>query len=218
MYNIYIVDDESDLLELLKEYLERAGYAVKAFSDGRQALASVHEQAHLWLLDIMLADDVSGYDILKALRAESSVPVIFMSARSQQIDRIMGLEMGSDDYIPKPFSPREVVLRVDNVIRRVYGASGSDNASYAGYSVNLKKRQILKDGQEVDLTAKEMDIALYLFENRGVAFTRGQLLEHVWGADYYGSDRVVDDLVKRVRKKLPEFDIETMYGYGYRLK
>lgn len=218
MYNIYVVDDEKDLLMLIKKYLEKEGYNVKTFSTGESAMDAIGEEVHLWLLDIMLGGDINGYDIIKEINARSNTPAIFMSARDHELDRIMGLELGSDDYITKPFSIRELVLRVNIVIKRVYGDKVDSIKKYANYEIDINKRLVSKDGEDISLTSKEMDMVLYLLNNHNISFTRDQLLNQIWGADYYGSDRVVDDLIKRIRKKMPGFDIETIYGYGYRLK
>jgi two-component system response regulator CssR len=217
MHTIYIVDDEKDLLALAKRYLEKEGYEVKAFSDGAQAIDAVSENASLWLLDIMLGGEISGYDIIKEIKDKRPVPVIFMSARNQELDRIMGLELGGDDYITKPFSMREMVLRVNNVIKRTYNQKPTSTVVYGEYVIDEHKRTIQKGEQKIQLTSKETDMVLYLVKNRNISFTRDKLLSEVWGQDYFGRDRVVDDLIKRIRKKMPGFNIETIYGYGYRL-
>ena len=218
MYSVYVVDDEEDLLLLLGRYLEKEGYAVKTFVSGEQAMTALDDEVHLWLLDIMLSGEINGFDIIKAIRERSSIPVIFMSARNQQLDRIMGLELGSDDYVAKPFSPRELVLRVNNVIKRVYHGAPENEIHYARYRINPDRRTVYMNDGLIDLTSKEMDLMLMLVQNKNRAFTREQILSAIWGEDYFGSDRVVDDLIKRLRKKMPELDIETIYGYGYRLK
>ena len=144
MHSIYILDDEKDLLLLTKRYLEKEGYEVKAFSDAKKAMNAVTEDASLWLLDIMLGGDISGYDIIKQIKEKRPVPVIFMSARDQEIDRIMGLELGSDDYITKPFSMREMVLRVNNVIKRTYKQDAADVKAYGDYTVDTVKRTVFQ--------------------------------------------------------------------------
>ncbi|NLG37299.1 MAG: response regulator transcription factor [Clostridiales bacterium] len=217
MATIAIVDDEKDLLTLLERYLAEEGYAVKTFESGEQALEAIGDAVDLWLLDIMLSGQISGFDLIRMIREKAPAPVIFMSARSQQLDRIMGLELGSDDYIPKPFSPRELVLRVRNVLRRT--ASPPQEGMRVGpYTVNAAGRTVFCEGAAVDLTSREMDLLLLLAGHRNQAFTRDQLLTGVWGPDYFGSDRVVDDLIKRLRRKMPALDIETIYAYGYRMK
>ena len=217
MHTIYIVDDEKDLLALTKRYLEKEGYEVRAFSDGAQAINAVTENASLWLLDIMLGGEISGYDIIKEIKDKRPVPVIFMSARNQELDRIMGLELGSDDYITKPFSMREMVLRVNNVIKRTYKEKPTSAVVYGEYVIDENKRTVQKGELQIQLTSKETDMVLYLVKNKNISFTRDKLLSEVWGQDYFGRDRVVDDLIKRIRKKMPGFNIETIYGYGYRL-
>jgi two-component system, OmpR family, response regulator CssR len=218
MHKIYVVDDEKDLLNIIRKYLEKEGYKVRTFSDGESAIKAINDEVHLWLLDIMLGSDISGYDVLTAINENHPVPAIFMSARDQEIDRIMGLELGSDDYITKPFSMREMVLRVNNVVKRVYGRSNADIKRYSNYTIDIKKRLVLKDDKPIVLTAKEINMVIFLISSMNTSFTREQLLNNVWGDSYFGSDRVVDDLIKRIRKKMPNFDIETIYGYGYRLR
>jgi two-component system response regulator CssR len=218
MYTVYVVDDEEDLLLLLGRYLEKEGYTVRTFVSGEQAMAVLEDEVHLWLLDIMLSGEINGFDLIKAIRERSDVPVIFMSARNQQLDRIMGLELGSDDYIAKPFSPRELVLRVNNVIKRAYNEMPENEIHYSQYRINPNRRTAYHHGTLIDLTSKEMDLMLMLVQNKNRAYTREQILTAVWGEGYFGSDRVVDDLIKRLRKKMPDLDIETIYGYGYRLK
>jgi two-component system response regulator CssR len=165
----------------------------------------------------MLGGEISGYDIIKEIKDKRPVPVIFMSARNQELDRIMGLELGGDDYITKPFSMREMVLRVNNVIKRTYNQKPTSTVVYGEYVIDEHKRTIQKGEQKIQLTSKETDMVLYLVKNRNISFTRDKLLSEVWGQDYFGRDRVVDDLIKRIRKKMPGFNIETIYGYGYRL-
>jgi len=217
MYNVYIVDDEKDLLNLTKKYLIKEGYNVKTFSSGESAIKAINEKVDLWLLDIMLGGDINGYDIIKKIKEENAVPVIFISARDQEFDRIIGLELGSDDYITKPFSMRELILRVNNIIKRVYGNRQNNIKHYSNYIIDISKRLILQNEIPISLTSKEIDMILLLLANINISFTREQLLNNIWGNDYFGSDRVVDDLIKRIRKKMPEFNIETIYGYGYRL-
>jgi two-component system response regulator CssR len=218
MNTIYIVDDEKDLLVLTQKYLQREGYAVKTFENGESAMAAINNNVDLWLLDIMLGGDINGYDLIKAIKEQNPVPAIFMSARDQEFDRIIGLELGSDDYITKPFSMREMVLRVNNVIKHVYGTRETHIKHYGNYKIDVTKRMISENENPLTLTSKEMDLILLLTNNINVSFTRDQLLNSIWGDDYFGSDRVVDDLIKRVRKKIPDLNIETIYGYGYRLR
>ena len=166
----------------------------------------------------MLGDDISGYDIIKAIRKEDSkVPVIFTSARDQDLDKIIGLELGSDDYVTKPYSPKELVLRVNNIMKRVYKEIEDTKIKYEDYIIDSDKRIVLENEKEIKLTTLEFDL-LYLFlTNKNKTFSRDEILNLVWGDDYFGSDRVVDDLVRRLRKKMPKLRVSTIYGYGYRL-
>ena len=216
MYKICFVEDEKDLNDLMKTYLEREGYEVLNFYDGKSALDYVGNKAHLWILDIMLGDSISGYDIFKKKREkDSTVPVIFTSARDQDLDKIIGLELGSDDYVTKPYSPKELVLRVNNIMKRVYLKS-TEKVTYENYTIDLDKRSVYDGKEEVSLTTLEFDLLLMFLQNRNKSFSREDILEAVWGPDYFGSDRVVDDLVRRLRKKMPNIHINTLYGFGYR--
>lgn len=216
MYNICLVEDEKNLNNLVKSYLEKAGYNVIQCFTGEEALA-VSEKVHLWILDIMLTDEISGYDIIKHIREKDSVvPVIFTSARDQELDKIIGLEMGSDDYVTKPYSPKELVLRVNNILKRVY-KSDANKIVYENYSINKEKRTVVKGEEDIKLTALEFDLLILFVDNMNKSFSRDEILNKVWGTEYFGSDRVVDDLIRRLRGKMPELNINTIYGYGYRL-
>ena len=216
MYNICLVEDERNLNNLVKSYLEKDGYSVIQCFSGKQAL-EVKEKVHLWILDIMLGDEISGYDVIKHIRAKDSVvPVIFTSARDQELDKIIGLEMGSDDYVTKPYSPKELMLRVSNILKRVYKLD-SLKIVYEVYSINKEKRTVYEGEQDIKLTALEFDLLVLLLDNMNKSFSRDEILDKVWGTEYFGSDRVVDDLVRRLRGKMPALNINTIYGYGYRL-
>ena len=217
VYSIALVEDEVDLNNLIKTYLEKEGYNVISYTNGKDALSNVNQKFHLWILDIMLGDDISGYDIIKKIReSDDIVPVIFTSARDKDLDRIIGLELGSDDYITKPYSPKELVLRVNKMIKRIYSTENS-KLTYNSYEIDTKKRLVFDNSQELNLTTLEFDL-LYLFiTNINKQFSRDDILNLIWGNDYFGNDRVVDDLVRRLRKKMPKLKIHTIYGYGYRL-
>lgn len=217
MYHICLVEDETDLANLIQMYLEKSGYQVTVFDKGSDAIHYIGNPVNLWILDIMLKDDLSGYDIIKAIRAtDSKVPVIFTSARDQDLDKIIGLELGSDDYITKPYSPKELVLRVNNIIKRVYQPAEQDTIRYANYEVDTVKRIVTSGDKEIKLTTLEFDLLLLFLNNLGKSFSRDGILAAVWGDDYFGSDRAVDDLVRRLRKKMPKLNINTIYGFGYR--
>ena len=215
-HTIAIVEDERDLNELVKRYLEKEGYAARSYFTYEEAsLHTEDDDVSLWLLDIML-DDKSGYDLIEEIRINSpNVPVIFMSARDKEFDRIIGLEKGSDDYITKPFSPKELVLRVNNVIRRAYKENG--RVQVDTYEIDETKRTVYINNQEIELTTKEFELLMLFVRNKSTAFSREQILMRVWDEDYFGSDRVVDDTLRRLRKKMPDLNIHTIYGFGYRL-
>lgn len=218
MYKICLVEDETDLATVVKMYLEKAGYDVVTFTKGSEAISYIGNPVDVWILDIMLGDDVNGYDVIKAIREKYPlVPVIFTSARDQDLDRILGLELGSDDYITKPYSSKELVLRVNNIIKRVYQSTDSKILNYLDYSIDLDKRIVSVKDKTIKLTTLEFDLLVLLVENLNKSFSREDILDAVWGNDYFGSDRAVDDLVRRLRKKMPLLNVNTIYGYGYRL-
>ncbi len=218
MHTICYVEDEMDLSNLVKVYLENAGYNVICFRNGQDAINYIGNDIDIWILDIMLADDVNGYDIIKAIREKNdTVPVIFTSARDQDLDKILGLELGSDDYITKPYSAKELVLRVNNIIKRVYKDKINNQITYQIYTVDISRRVAKKEDKEIKLTTLEFDLLLLFLRNIDKSFSREEILNSVWGNDYFGSDRVVDDLVRRLRKKMPKLNLNTIYGYGYRL-
>ena len=205
MYTICFVEDEVDLLNLIQTYLERSGYQVVTFTKGQDAIDYIGNKVDLWILDIMLGDDVNGYDIIKAIRKQDeNVPV--------------SLELGSDDYITKPYSSKELVLRVDKILKRVYKDTPSQLISYECYKIDTDKRMVVGEKDNViKLTTLEFDLLLLLVKNRNKCFSREEILDAVWGKDYFGTDRVVDDLVRRLRKKMPKLNVNAVYGYGYRL-
>lgn len=216
MYRICLVEDERNLNNLVKTYLEKEGYEVIQCFNGKEAL-DVTLKIDLWILDIMLGDEISGYDIIKKIREKDSVvPVIFTSARDQEIDKVLGLEMGSDDYVTKPYSPKQLVLRISNILKRVYRSDVS-KLVYEDYSINKEKRTVLDKDEEIRLTTLEFDLLIMFLENPGKSFKRDEILNIVWGTDYFGSDRIVDDLVRRLRAKMAKLNITTIYGLGYRL-
>ena len=218
MYKICLVEDEIDLATVVKMYLEKAGYYVTTFNTGTDAINYIGNDVDVWILDIMLGDDVNGYDVIKAIREKYPlVPVIFTSARDQDLDRILGLELGSDDYITKPYSSKELVLRVNNIIKRVYQSKETNTIEYLDYKIDLDKRIVNFKNKEIKLTTLEFDLLVLLVNNINKSFSREEILSAIWGMDYFGSDRAVDDLVRRLRKKMPLLNVNSIYGYGYRL-
>lgn len=220
-YLIYLVEDEKNLNKVLKTYLENEGWQVVSFFNGEEARQAIEKRPHLWILDIMLPG-IDGYQLLREIKADNPLlPAIFISARDEDIDRIVGLEMGSDDYLSKPFLPKELVIRSRRILERTYRNQSVQTMNkllrYPPYLIDKEKRQVSLDDRQLELTSKEFDLLAFFTAHQGQPLSRDQVLEGVWGTDYFGSDRVVDDLIRRLRKKMPELFLETIYGYGYRL-
>ena len=217
VYKICLVEDEISLNNLIKSYMEKEGYDVIQFYKGNDALEYIgKEKIDLWVLDIMLGDSISGYDLIKKIRSlDKNVPVIFTSARDQDLDKILGLELGSDDYIAKPYSPKELMLRINNILKRVY--TNSNKIKYEDYEIDIDKRIVLHNNKEINLTTLEFDLLYMFLSNKGKSYSRDDILNIIWGENYFGSDRVVDDLIRILRRKMPKLNINTIYGFGYRL-
>jgi len=223
---IYVVDDEIRIRELIKSYLENEGYRVVTFGNGEEALDSFRSNpSQMLIIDIMMPK-MNGYDLCREVRKISKIPIIMVSAKDDEIDRILGLELGSDDYISKPFSPRELVVRVRNIFRRIEDKTSIDpienkRVNICDITILFDERRVLKDDIEVKLTSKEYELFLYLVQNKNKVFNREQLITNVWGYDYIGDTRTIDDLVKRIRKKLQDMNskiqITTVWGYGYKI-
>ncbi len=220
---IALVEDDENISDVLLSYLTRQGWKVAAFSSGEEA-REARIQPHLWILDIMLPG-IDGYQLIHEIKASNAdIPVIFISARDADIDRIVGLQMGSEDYLSKPFLPEELVIRTRRVLDRVYKPHNHSKETAASiilgtYRVDLTYREIwqLPEHKRIELTAREFDLLQLFIRHQQQQLDREQILQHIWGHDYFGSDRVVDNLVRRLRRKLPELHLETIYGYGYRL-
>lgn len=219
MFKIYLVEDEENLNKVLKSYLEKEGWNVTSFHNGKEAIKNINDHPDLWILDIMLPD-IDGFTILKNIKdGNENIPIILISARDTQIDRVLGLDMGSDDYLTKPFLPRELIIRTKNLLERMYGKEKPNKIYYLNsYLINETKRSVYLDDKNIELTSKEFDILLLFAKNPNKAFSRDHILDKVWGNDYFGRDRVVDDLMRRLRKKLPLLKVETIYSFGYRIK
>jgi two-component system, OmpR family, response regulator CssR len=219
-YLIHLVEDEPNLNQVLASYLTKEGWEVRSFTDGETARGCIGSPPHLWILDIMLPG-VDGFQLIREIKAVNpATPVIFISARDADLDRVIGLELGSDDYLAKPFLPRELVIRTRNLLGRIYktaAAAEPTSILIPPYRLEPGNRTVKHADTALDLTSKEFDMLHLFFTHSGQAFTREQLLSRIWGDDYFGSDRVVDDLIRRVRKKMPELRLETLYGHGYRL-
>lgn len=222
---IYVVDDEQNIRDLLKTYLTNQGFEVKAFEGGEPALEAFREEpCDMMVIDIMMPG-MDGYSLCRELRKISNIPVIMVSAKDDEIDKILGLEIGGDDYLAKPFSPRELVARIRSVFRRfTENEEAKKNIKQIEVSdviIYLDERKVLKGNSEVEFTSKEYNLLVYLAENKNKVFKREQLITSIWGYDFIGDTRAVDDLVKRIRKKLLDvgsrLEIKTVWGYGYKI-
>ncbi len=217
---ILVVDDEANIIELAKMYLQNEGYVVESARDGREALTKIKSlQPALVVLDLMLPE-VDGWEVCRKVRADSDVPIIMLTARSDDVDKIVGLELGADDYLTKPFNPRELVARVKAVLRRYEKSAASTQPIHLGQvTIDPQRREVTVGGQQLDLRTKEFDLLWALAEHRGIVLSRDQLLDLVWGYDYYGETRTVDVHIAHLRDKLEGSDvvIETVWGVGYKL-
>ncbi len=221
---VMICDDKEAVHESLTRFLHEDGIEVISVYDGEAALEALSRHpVDLIILDVMLPR-INGTDVCRTIRRSSDIPIIFLSARSEEIDRIIGLELGGDDYVTKPFSPREVALRVRKILSRTSAAPArpaTQMLRYAELSVNPDTMEVFVGEQKLDMTAKEVHLLSYLIRNAQKVLNREQILKAVWGYDYYGDTRAVDAVVKRIRKKLPtenvHFSIQSIYGVGYRL-
>ena len=216
-----VVEDDEAIAGLVVLYLEREGFRVLRAGDGDSALAMFRrERPRLVVLDIGLPGAADGLDLCRQLRAAGDTPVIFLTARGDEVDRILGLELGADDYVTKPFSPRELVARVKTVLRRARGAAPPPVLELSGgrLRVDLTRGEVRLKDETVDLTTREYKLLTVLAEHRGIVMSRAQLLELAWGADWYGDERTVDVHVAQLRKKLGgALELATLRGLGYRL-
>ena len=215
---ILIVDDEARMRKLVRDFLEREGYDVSEAADGDQAVATFfeHKDIDLVILDVMMPGR-DGWEVLKTIREYSRVPVIMLTAKGDEQDELHGFDLGVDEYISKPFSPRILVARVQALLRRVH-AESSDVIEVEGIRVDKTAHQVSVDGKPLDLSVKEFELLTYFLENRGIALSRERILNHVWNYDYFGEARTIDTHVKKLRSKLGEKGnlIQTIWGMGYK--
>ena len=219
---VLICDDSVSVHESLANYLRAEGIEVISVYDGEAALEILRAgRADLVILDIMLPR-LAGTEVCRAIRKESDLPILMLSARSEELDRIIGLELGADDYVTKPFSPREVAIRVRTILRRTHPSIGHKKFSVGELTVYPEAYEVFVGGRKFDLTPKEVEVLAYLMSGAGKVLSREQILNAVWGYEYYGDTRAVDTQVKRIRQKLPtagvHFAIRSIYGVGYKME
>lgn len=218
---IVVVEDDPHIADLIDMYLRRDGHRVVQAADGEGALRAVErERPRMVILDVGLPGPMDGFEVCRRIRAGSGVPVMILTARGEEIDRVLGFELGADDYVTKPFSPRELAARVKAIIRRADGPPPDDRAVlHAGeVEVDTARREARMGGEVVPLATREFDLLAYLVRNRGLALSRQQLLDGVWGVGWYGDERTVDVHVGQLRKKFgSELPVATVWGVGYRL-
>jgi two-component system, OmpR family, response regulator CssR len=222
-YHIAVIEDDPNIQNIVSAFLKKEGYHVTVMDSAEKGLRLWESNPpNMWIVDIMLPG-MDGYEFCKMIRNESDVPIIIVSAKDEEIDKILGLELGGDDYLTKPFSPRELMARVKRVFKRYRPEEkeqikNDTQVDVGQLVIDKSDRLVFWAEVEQDVTTKEFDMLLLFAENVNRAFSREELLVRVWGDDYFGSDRAVDDLVKRLRKKIKDLPLETVWGYGYRLR
>ena len=220
MSKILVVDDEFRIREIIKKYATFEGYEVMEAADGMAAIELANkEDFDLIIMDVMMPE-LDGFSACREIRKLSSTPIIVLSARGEEYDRIHGFELGIDDYVVKPFSPKELMMRVGAVLKRSKGEAEKDIFTFEGLSVDFSGRIVTIDGERVDMTPKEYDLFFYMVKNKGLALTREKLISKVWGYDFFGDDRTLDTHIKLLRKSLKDYSrlIVTLRGVGYRFE
>lgn len=221
MQRILVVDDEKMIRNVIKEYAEFDGFEVTEAEDGMEAVEICRrEDFDLIVMDIMMPR-LDGYSTIKEIRKTKQIPVIMLSARGEEYDKLFGFEIGIDDYVVKPFSPKELLARIKAVLKRTAAKEQPmDIIRYEGLEINVTGREVSVDGKPVSLTPKEYDLLFYLVRNKGIALSREKLLEEVWGYDFFGDDRTVDTHIKMLRNSLGEYRkfIKTLRGMGYKFE
>ncbi len=222
MYNILVADDEQKIREVIKEYAEFEGHTVYEAVDGMQAVEMAKEQNFdIIIMDVMMPR-LDGFSACKEIRKIKNTPILMLSARTEEYDKLFGFEMGVDDYVVKPFSPKEVMARINAIIKRNSGSNDQigDTVKYEGLEINFTARDVFIDGEKANLTPKEYDLLFYLVKNKNIALTRNKLLEEVWGYDFFGDDRTIDTHIKMLRNNLGPYRnfIVTLRGMGYKFQ
>lgn len=223
MYKVLVVDDESHIRSIIRKYGEFEGYQVYEAENGEQAIEACYNHRHdIIIMDIMMPG-LNGFDAVKEIRKTNNVPIIMLSARGEEYDRIFGFETGIDDYVVKPFSTKELMMRIKAILKRVYGEEyHQDNHQYIyeGLKIDFIARRVFIDEEEIILSPKEYSLLVYMVKNKGIAITREQFIRDVWGYDFYGDDRTLDTHIKLLRKSLKQYStlISTLRGVGYRFE
>ncbi|MBQ7475083.1 MAG: response regulator transcription factor [Clostridia bacterium] len=220
MYKLLVVDDEENIRRLVRKYAEFEGHAVDEAKDGMEAIAMCRDNRYdLLVVDIMMPE-LDGFSACREIRKTSDVPIILLSARGEEYDRINGFEIGVDDYVVKPFSPKELMLRIDAIMKRVSPSEDAEKEVLRarGVTADVSARKVFIDGEAVNMTPKEYDLLFYLMRNKNIALSREKIVTGVWGWDYYGDYRTLDTHIKLLRKSLGEYSkyIVTLRGVGYR--
>ena len=218
---ILVVDDESRMRKLVKDFLEREGFEVLEAGDGMEAMEIFYEEKEIALiiLDVMMPK-MDGWQVCREVRQSSKVPIIMLTARSEERDELQGFDLGIDEYISKPFSPKILVARVEAVLRRTHGIDASSVMDAGGIEIDKSAHMVKIDGKEIDLSFKEFELLTYFVENQGIALSREKILNNVWNYDYFGDARTIDMHVKKLRNKLGDKGnyIKTIWGMGYKFE
>ena len=217
---ILVVDDESRMRKLVKDFLQREGYSVLEAGDGMEAMDIFYEQKiDLVILDVMMPR-MDGWQTCREIRRDSTVPIIMLTARSEERDELQGFELGVDEYISKPFSPKILVARVGALQKRIYGTDAEEKREAGGIELDKAAHQVQVDGKSIDLSYKEFELLTYFLENQGIALSREKILNNVWNYDYFGDARTIDTHVKKLRNKLGDKGnyIKTIWGMGYKFE
>ena len=218
---ILVVDDESRMRKLVKDFLARQGYTVLEAADGMEAMDYFYadKDIALIILDVMMPK-MDGWQVCREIRMHSKVPIIMLTARSEERDELQGFDLGVDEYISKPFSPKILVARVEAILRRTQGNGNTDEISAGGIVVDKAAHTVMSDGSPVDLSFKEFELLTYFMENQGIALSREKILNNVWNYDYFGDARTIDTHVKKLRSKLGDKGeyIKTIWGMGYKFE
>jgi len=222
MYKLLIVDDEIKIREVIREYAEFSGYEVTEAEDGMSALGLCKLNDYdLIIMDIMMPK-LDGFSACKEIKKIKDIPVIMLSARGEEYDKLFGFELGIDDYVVKPFSPKELMARINAVLTRknAQGVTAQGAMQFGGLEINIPARTVIVDGERVDLTPKEYDLLFYLVENKNIALSRDKLLSDIWGYDFFGDDRTIDTHIKNLRNNLGPYRdyIVTLRGVGYKFE